>query len=90
MPSGGTDVQHLNAYMSSSNVLTIRVYSPQPRLADITLYDFSGRPLKKKNLFMPTGFISTDMEVSTIPSGIYIVTLKGDGVDLKKTIPIIR
>ena len=90
LPASGTDQQHLNVYMSSPNTITVRVYSPQPYIGDITLYDFGGRPLLKKNLFMPVGFISTDLQVPTLPSGIYIITIKGDGVDLKKTVPLIR
>lgn len=89
-PVTGTDQQYLNAFMSGSNTLTVRVYSNEPQLGDIVLWDFSGRPLLKKNLFMPKGFISVDIAVPTIPSGIYIVTVKGPGVNLKKTIPILK
>lgn len=90
LPASGTDQQHLNVYLSNPNTITVRVYSPQPVIGDITLYDFGGRPLMKKNLFMPVGFISTDLQIPTLPSGIYIVTIKGDGVNLKKTVPVIR
>jgi hypothetical protein len=90
LPPGGASVQHLNAFMSGNSTLTVRVYSVEPALGDITLYDFSGKPLLKKNLFMPAGFINTDIAIPTIPSGIYIITVKGNGVSLKKTIPIIK
>ncbi len=89
-PVSGTDQQYLNAFMSNSTTLTVRVYSSQPALGDIMVWDFSGRPLLKKNLFMPTGFISVDLAVPTLPSGIYIVTVKGPGVNLKKTVPIVK
>lgn len=90
LPITGTASQHINAYMSNSTTLTIRVYAPSPALADITLYEMSGRPLLRKNIFMPTGFISRDIGVAALPSGIYIVTVRGDGVDLRKTISIIK
>jgi trimeric autotransporter adhesin len=90
LPLTGTSVQYMNAYMSNSSTLTIRVYSPAPALADISVYDMSGHPLLSKNLFMPTGFISTDIPVSRLPSGLYIVTIRGEGVDLQKTIRIIK
>jgi hypothetical protein len=89
-PPGGTAQNHLHAFMSNSTTLTVRVFSTYPALSDIRLYDLSGKPLLKKNVFLPQGFIESNINVSTIPSGIYVVTVTGSGVDLKKTIPIIR
>lgn len=89
-PAGGTDNMLLNAYMSNSTTLTVRVFSPAPALGDIILYDMAGRPLLKKNLFMPAGFISMDLPVASLPSGIYNVIIKGDNVDLQKTIRILK
>lgn len=80
----------LNPYQSSSNTLTVRVYSKEPKIADIIIYDLLGRPLMKKNLFMPVGFISTDMAIGKLQAGIYIVKLKGPSTDLTKTIKIVR
>lgn len=90
LPFTGTSAQHLNAYMSSPNTLTVRVYSHIPALGNIVVYDMRGIPLLKRNLFMPVGFISMDIPVGQLPSGIYTVTIKGNDVDLKKTIPVIR
>jgi hypothetical protein len=59
-------------------------------LADITLYDLNGKPLRKKNVFLPQGFIDANLDVSLLPSGIYAITVKGSGVDLKKIIPVIK
>ncbi|HMU58706.1 MAG TPA: MBG domain-containing protein [Chitinophagaceae bacterium] len=89
-PASGTDKQYLHAFVPSRGVLTVRVFSVLPAIGDIVLYDMSGKPLAKRNLFMPPGFINADLFIPTIPSGIYIVTVKGDGVDLRKTIPIIN
>ncbi|MBK6936649.1 MAG: hypothetical protein IPH18_06990 [Chitinophagaceae bacterium] len=89
-PASGTDKQYLHAFVPSRGVLTVRVFSVLPTIGDIVLYDMSGKPLAKRNLFMPPGFINADLFIPTVPSGIYIVTVKGEGVDLRKTIPIIN
>jgi hypothetical protein len=89
-PPNGTGQSYMHAYMKNSTTLTVRVYSTYPALADIVLYDLSGKPLLKKNVFLPQGFINADLDVSLIPSGVYVVTVRGSGVDLKKTIPIIK
>ncbi|HEV7783553.1 MAG TPA: MBG domain-containing protein [Chitinophagaceae bacterium] len=89
-PLAGTSGQYMLAYLSNPTTLTVRVFSPEPRLGDIVVYDMSGRPMVKKNIFMPAGFISVDMPVATLPSGIYTVSIRGNGVDLQKTIPIIK
>lgn len=89
-PLGGTNDQYINAYMSNPTTLTVRVFSPAPALGDIIVYDMYGRPLVRKNLFMPAGFISTDIQLPTIPSGIYTVVIKGDSVDLKKMIRVLK
>jgi hypothetical protein len=82
--------QTLNPYQSASNTLTVRVYSDEPRIADIIIYDLSGKPVMKKNLFMPKGFISTDMNIGLLASGVYIVKLKGAATDLSKMVRIIH
>jgi trimeric autotransporter adhesin len=87
-PATGTGVQNLNVYMSNSTTLTVRAYSPEPALGDIQLYDVTGKPLLKKNLYLSPGFVSTDIYIPLLPAGIYVVTLRGNNVDLKKTILI--
>ena len=89
-PQTGTTLQYINVFMSNSTTLTVRVYSPAPALGDIVVYDMSGKPMLRRNIFMPQGFISTDLPVAVLPSGIYIVTVRGEGVDLTKTISIIK
>ena len=89
-PTTGTDKQFLHAFTPNKDILTVRVFSITPALGDIVLYDLSGRPLIKRNLFMPPGFINADLFISKLPTGIYIVTVRGEGVDLKKTIAIIK
>jgi hypothetical protein len=89
-PLGGVSDMTLNAYMSNSTTLTVRVFSPAPALGDVMLFDMSGRPLLRKNLFMPAGFISMDIPVASLPAGIYTVWIKGDNVDLKKFVRILK
>ncbi len=89
-PPGGTDQQYLLAFMPNSNTLTVRVFSVQPAIGDIVLYDMNGRPLIRRNLYMPPGFINADLMISSLASGNYIVTVRGEGVDLKKVISIIH
>jgi hypothetical protein len=90
LPLTGNSEQYLNAFLINNSRLTVRVYSPVPRLADITLYNIAGQPVARKNLFMPAGFINSDLFVTALPSGTYVVTVKGNGVDLKKTILIMK
>lgn len=85
-PSSGTTELYMNAFKSSSATLTVRLYSAKPALADVLLYDMNGKLITKKNLFMPIGFINTDLFISTVPAGIYVVAVKGREVDLKRTI----
>lgn len=90
LPLTGTNQQHLNAFLNTSGSLTVRVYSIEPTIGDIVVYDLGGRPVAKRNLFMPVGFIQTDVYIPTLASGIYIVTVRGNGVDLKKMIQILK
>ena len=89
-PPGGNSSPYINAFMSNSSTLTVRVFSVEPALGDIVLWDMSGKPLARKNLYMAPGFSNADLPVSLLPSGIYVVTVKGEGVNLKKTIAIIK
>ncbi len=90
LPLTGTGEKYMNAYRNSAGNLTVRVYSNEPVLGDIVVFDMSGRPIAKKNLFMPVGFISTDLPAQFFPSGIYIVTIKGYNVNLFKKIAFIK
>jgi trimeric autotransporter adhesin len=90
LPLAGTDKQHLNAFVNSSGNLYVRVYSPIPRLGDIIVFDMNGRPLVQRNIFMPTGFIQVEVFIPKLTTGMYVVTVKGDGVDLKQMINVIK
>lgn len=90
LPASDTTQQYLYAFVNGAGNLNVRTYSPKPTLADVYLYDMNGRLLRKKNLFIPRGFINTEINITTIPNGVYAIAVKGNGVDLKKTISIVR
>jgi hypothetical protein len=90
LPAGGTGGPYMNAYMSSSSILTVRLYAPAPALADIMVYNMSGQPLRKKNVFIPAGFVNTDIDVTALPAGIYIIKVIGTGVNLQRTTAILK
>lgn len=89
-PPGGNTGQYINAFMSGSATLTVRVFTTEPALGDIVLWDMSGKPLARKNLYMAPGFSNGDLSVALLPSGMYVVTVKGQGVELRKSIVIIK
>lgn len=89
-PAGGKEEQELNVYMSSSTTLTARVYVTEPELADIQVFDLSGRVVVKRNSFLPAGFININIPVSDLPSGIYVVVIRNGKLDLRKKIQIIH
>ncbi|MFC4262059.1 beta strand repeat-containing protein [Ferruginibacter yonginensis] len=90
LPKTGKDQQYFNAYQSSTNVLTIRAYSNTPVIGDVTVYDMLGRPVARKNILMPIGFISADIPIPALVTGAYVVTIKGKAVNLVKTIAILK
>jgi trimeric autotransporter adhesin len=89
-PLTGAGAQYMNAFRNAAGNITVTVYANEPLLGDIVVSDFSGRPLLKKNLFMPVGFATTEVIAQTLPSGIYVVTVRGDGVKLTKQIAFIK
>jgi hypothetical protein len=90
-PLSGTGEKYINVYKNAAGNLTVKVYSNEPLLGDIVVYDMLGRPVAQKNFFMPAGFISTDISMARIPSGNYIVKIWVKGVDnLKKMIMFIK
>jgi trimeric autotransporter adhesin len=89
-PPGGTNTPHLNAFMSNSTTLVVRVYVTEPALGDIFLFDRSGKLVLKRNAFLPQGFINVNLDVSTLASGIYALAVRGNGVNLKRLVSIIK
>jgi hypothetical protein len=91
-PASGTAEPNLQAYMSSSTTLTVKLYSAAADLGDIMVYDLSGRVIATKNVFVAHGFLSYTIVVNTDASGIYVVRVvtKNQKLDLKITVPIIK
>jgi trimeric autotransporter adhesin len=90
LPETGNNQTYIQAYLSSPNKITVKVYMPEPDLADVVLYSISGQPMQKKNVFLPQGFITFDLPVSSSLNGTYVVYVYGRRVELKKVITIIR
>jgi trimeric autotransporter adhesin len=90
LPLSGTNEKYINAFRNAAGNITVRVFSNEPVLGDITVYNMAGQPLLRKNLFMPVGFTNTDVVAQSLPSGIYIVTVRGEGVKLTKQIAFVK
>lgn len=89
-PATGTAQANLQAFSSSSNVLTVRIFSAEPELGDVYLVDMNGRVLRRKNVFLAQGFISTVFATYGLPSGIYTVQVIGTKTTLKLTTAIFK
>lgn len=93
LPVTGTGSLYMNAWRNAAGNLTVRVYSNEPLLGDIIVFDMAGRPVARKNLFMPAGFIAADILAQHFASGTYVVTIKGirgSKVNLQKMILFIK
>lgn len=90
LPASDTTKQYLYVFVNAAGNLNVRTYSPKPTLADVYLFDMKGSFIRKKNLFMPRGFINTEISLVGIPNGVYVVAVRGNGVALQKTISIVR
>lgn len=90
LPANGTDDKSLQAFRNSNGNVFVRVYSTEPTIGDIVIFDLSGKPVARRNLFMPVGFIQAEVFTPKLASGIYVVKVKGSGVDLTKMIHIIK
>jgi trimeric autotransporter adhesin len=90
LPQSGTSQSNIQVFRSRSNVITVRVYSPEPDLADMVVYNINGTPLLKRNVFLPQGFITFEVPVKSPMSATYIVYIKGRATELRKVINVIR
>lgn len=89
-PASDTTQQYLYAFINNNRNLTVRVYAAKPTIGDVLVYDLSGRLIARKNIFIPRGFISSEILLGTIPQGLYVVAVKGPGVNLSKMISLNR
>lgn len=90
LPASGLDRQQLFAFLNTSGSITVRVYATQSALADIVVYDMSGRFMAKRNLLINNGFASANVLIPGLTSGVYAVVVTGNGVDLKTLIQVVK
>lgn len=90
LPLTGTTQQYLIAYRNSNGNIAVRVYSPEPFLADIVVYNMNGTFLARRNILMPAGFAYAEIPAQTLASGVYIIAVRGNGVKLEKMIHFIK
>ncbi len=90
LPLTGTTEQYLLAYRNSNGNIAVRIYSPEPYLADVLVYSMNGTFIARKNILINNGFAYTEIQAQNLASGMYVITVKGNGVNLKKTIAFIK
>lgn len=90
LPATGTTTQYLLAYRNSNGNIAVRIYSPEPNLADIYIHSINGIFITSRNILINNGFAYAEIPTPQLASGIYVVTVKGNGVDLRRTIQFIR
>ncbi|RYY85277.1 MAG: T9SS type A sorting domain-containing protein [Chitinophagaceae bacterium] len=88
LPPTGADADHLQAYVSASGQLRVRVYNAKPDLADVVIYDMQGRPLMRRNVFLQQGFTTAEFNTTRLQAGIYIVRVYGKQTLLTKNVLI--
>lgn len=90
LPTTGSGESNLQVYRRGTNAIMVKVYSPQPDLADLVVYNLNGVAIHKRNVFLPQGFITFEIPLRSQLSGTYIVYVYGRNAELKKVINIIR
>jgi hypothetical protein len=90
LPATGAMQPNLQVYRSNTNTITVKIYSAQPDIGDIYLYDMSGRVIMRKNVFIAQGFLSYDLNVMVPASGMYIVKVFAKTLTLQGNIALTR
>ena len=90
LPLTGTSEQYLLAYRNSNGNIAVRIYSPESYLADIIVYNMNGLFIARRNILMSNGFATAEIPAQNLASGLYIIKVVGNGVDLQKTIQFIK
>ena len=85
-----SSLQTINAYYNGNGQLMIKIYSPNPDLGPVMLYDQQGRYLGKKDIFVVKGFTSTQLDISNLASAYYIVSFRGKKSTISKLISVIK
>lgn len=90
LPTTGDGQTHLQAFMSNSSTLTVRVFATEPDLANVVIYDLGGKPVLTKNVFLAKGFMNFTLPVGHLAAGAYTVSVRGSIVQLRKNITIVK
>ncbi len=90
LPAGGTGNDYLNAYGNADGNMNVTVFSTDVRLANIYIYDMSGRPVANKNILANKGFTTSIVDTRRLPSGMYIVRVVGTGINLSQLTRLIK
>ena len=90
LPPSGAEQTHLQAFMSNSSTLTVRVFATEPDLANVVIYDLGGKPVLTKNVFLAKGFMNFTLPVGHLAAGAYTVSVRGSIVQLRKNITIVK
>jgi chemotaxis signal transduction protein len=85
-----SSLQTINAYHNGSGQLMIKIFSPNPDLGAVMLYDQQGRYLGKKDIFVVQGFTATQIDISKLASAYYIVAFRGKKGTVSQLISVIK
>jgi hypothetical protein len=85
-----SSLQTINAYHNGSGQLMIKIFSPNPDLGAVMLYDQQGRYLGKKDIFVVKGFTATQIDISKLASAYYIVAFRGKKGTVSQLISVIK
>ncbi|RYZ24535.1 MAG: T9SS type A sorting domain-containing protein [Chitinophagaceae bacterium] len=86
LPATGTSQDDLQAYMPNSQTLRVRVYSSEPDLGYVLVYNLAGQQVVRRNIFIPQGFATAEINVSGFGPGMYVVRVIGNNTDIKRNV----
>ena len=81
--------QDIHLYANNGS-LTVSIYSPYVDLTDLLLYDINGQFIKRKNILVSEGITVTQMDISNLSSGTYILVYRGKQRKVAQKVMIIK
>jgi hypothetical protein len=69
--------QTMTVYNSSLGVVTVRIFSPEPDLGDIVLFDLQGKLIAKKNIMLIQGTTTSSIEIPLTANSYYVLSFVG-------------
>ncbi len=61
----------------NGNLVQVKMFSPEPDLARLIIYDQLGHPVEHKDVYVPKGFTSATMMLRSPSGAYYILTYRG-------------